>query len=441
MSGGMLYGGDEIGALVFDLGHHSLRVGYAQEDTPKAEIPAVVGVGEDPGATTATKNDAMDIDDKKPDGNITQSGSKYYVDTTILHVPRKGMEVASYMKDGMIEDWDHFEKILDYTYAKVIQSDAEYHPVLFSESPWNVRSKREKLTELMFEKYNVPAYFLVKNAVLAAFANGRATGIVVDSGATHTSAVPVQDGFVLTQAIVKSPLGGDYISMQCRQFLQEQEIDLSPSYLVGSKEVVKDQEKPKWVKKKGLPEVTKSWHNYMVKKLVQDFQATVLQVSETPYDEKIVSSVPAVQYEFPTGYHRDFSTERFRIPEALFDPSMVQMRGGGVGNTMLGVGHIVTTSVGMCDVDVRPALYGSVVVTGGNSFIQGFPERLNRDLSMRIPSSMRLKVISANGCAERRFGAWIGGSILASIGTFQQMWISSQEYEESGKSQVERKCP
>ncbi|XP_046484691.1 actin-like protein 6B isoform X2 [Neodiprion pinetum] len=370
MSGGMLYGGDEIGALVFDLGHHSLRVGYAQEDTPKAEIPAVVGVGEDPGATTATKNDAMDIDDKKPDGNITQSGSKYYVDTTILHVPRKGMEVASYMKDGMIEDWDHFEKILDYTYAKVIQSDAEYHPVLFSESPWNVRSKREKLTELMFEKYNVPAYFLVKNAVLAAFANGRATGIVVDSGATHTSAVPVQDGFVLTQAIVKSPLGGDYISMQCRQFLQEQEIDLSPSYLVGSKEVVKDQEKPKWVKKKGLPEVTKSWHNYMVKKLVQDFQATVLQVSETPYDEKIVSSVPAVQYEFPTGYHRDFSTERFRIPEALFDPSMVQMRGGGVGNTMLGVGHIVTTSVGMCDVDVRPALYGSVVVTGGNSFIQ-----------------------------------------------------------------------
>ena len=111
-------------------------------------------------------------------------------------------------------------QVLDYTYSKVIQSDAEYHPVLFSESPWNVRSKREKLTELMFEKYNVPAYFLVKNAVLAAFANGRATGIVVDSGATHTSAVPVQDGFVLTQAIVKSPLGGDYISMQCRQLLQ-----------------------------------------------------------------------------------------------------------------------------------------------------------------------------------------------------------------------------
>lgn len=111
MSGGMLYGGDEIGALVFDLGHHSLRVGYAQEDTPKAEIPAVVGIGEDAN-NTATKTEPMDIDDKKPDSNITQSGTKYYIDTTILHVPRKNMEVVSYMKDGMIEDWDHFEKVI-----------------------------------------------------------------------------------------------------------------------------------------------------------------------------------------------------------------------------------------------------------------------------------------------------------------------------------------
>ena len=44
--------------------------------------------------------------------------------------------------------------------------------------------------------------------------------LVVDSGATHTSAVPVQDGFVLTQAIVKSPLGGDFMTMQCKQHLQ-----------------------------------------------------------------------------------------------------------------------------------------------------------------------------------------------------------------------------
>ncbi|KAK7792971.1 hypothetical protein R5R35_007616 [Gryllus longicercus] len=443
MSAGMLYGGDEIGALVFDVGHYSLRVGYAQEDTPKAEIPAVVGILEEAAPLPSSiKADSMEVDDKKSDMTPSNAKNKYYIDTNYLHVARRGMEVTSYMKDGMIEDWDLFEKVLDYTYAKCIQSKSVFHPVLMSEAPWNVRQKREKLTELMFEKYEVPAFFLVKNAVLAAFANGRATGIVVDSGATHTSAVPVQDGFVLSQAIVKSPLGGDYITMQCKNFLQqESEIEIVPPYMIGAKEAVKEREKARWTQKKNLPEVTQSWHNYMTKKVVQDFQASVLQVCETPYDEKTVSSIPTVHYEFPNGYHQDFGSERFLIPEALFDPSVVPMRAGMVGNTMLGVGHIVTTSVGMCDVDVRPSLYGSVVVTGGNSFLQGFPERLNRDLSVRIPSSMRLKLISANGCAERRFGAWIGGSILASIGTFQQMWISSQEYKEGGKGQVERKCP
>ena len=77
----------------------------------------------------------------------------------------------------------------------------------------------------------------------------------------------------------------------------------------------------------------------------------------------------------------------------------------------------------------------------GNTCLNGFNERLNRDLSMKTPSTMRFKLIAANGAQERRYGSWIGGSILASLGSFQQMWISKQEYEEGGKSQVDRKCP
>ena len=95
----------------------------------------------------------------------------------------------------------------------------------------------------------------------------------------------------------------------------------------------------------------------------------------------------------------------------------------------------------MCDVDLRPALYNSVIVTGGNTLLQGFNDRLSRDLSNKTPATMRFKLITANGTQERKFGSWIGGSILASLGSFQQMWISKQEYEENGKSQVDRKCP
>lgn len=151
---------------------------------------------------------------------------------------------------------------------------------------------------------------------------------------------------------------------------QERDIDLSPSYMIGSKEVVGDHDKPRWVKKKNIPEVTASWHHYMVKKLVQDFQATCLQISDVPYDERLLASVPVAPYEFPTGYRHDFGTERFLLPEVLFDPNIIQMRGGRLDHTMLGVGHIFATSVGACDVNLRPALCGNVILTGGNSLMQ-----------------------------------------------------------------------
>ncbi|CAJ0929889.1 unnamed protein product, partial [Ranitomeya imitator] len=331
---------------------------------------------------------------------------------------------------------------------------------LETEIPWNTRAKREKLTELMFEHYNIPAFFLCKTAVLTAFANGRSTGLILDSGSTHTTAIPVHDGYVLQQGIVKSPLAGDFITMQCRELFQEMSVDLIPPYMIASKEAVREGAPANWKRKEKLPQVTRSWHNYMCSSVIQDFQASVLQVSDSTYDEQVAAQMPTVHYEFPNGYNCDFGAERLKIPEGLFDPSNVK---GLSGNTMLGVSHVVTTSVGMCDIDIRPGLYGSVIVAGGNTLLQGFTDRLTRELSQKTPpvlrsdtnpgtaschglqgdfgKSMRLKLIANNTTVERRFSSWIGGSILASLGTFQQMWISKQEYEEGGKQCVERKCP
>lgn len=426
MSGGV-YGGDEVGALVFDPGHFSLRVGYAGEDCPKAEIPTFVGTSPD------ENSDSMDT------GEAAKTKKKFHIDTTSINFPKAGMDVGTYMRDGMVTDWDMFEQVLDYSYKKIIQSQSEEHPVLFSEAPWNKKDRREQLCEIMFEKYNVPAFFLVKNAVLSAFANGRSTALVVDSGATHTSAIPVHDGYVLQHAIVKSPLGADFLTGQCQQFLQDSGLEIIPPYMIKEKKEVTEGQKAQWTKKSVLPEVTKSWHDYQVREVVRDFQQEVLQVHDAPYQEEIVGQIPGVPHEFPNGYNLEYGAERFKIAEALFDPGRV-IRGTNTG-TMLGAGHVVTTSVGMCDVDLRPALYGNVVVTGGNTCLNGFIERLNRDLSIKTPSTMRFKLIAANGPQERRYGSWIGGSILASLGSFQQMWVSKQEYDEGGRSQVDRKCP
>uniref|UniRef100_A0A672RPW5 Actin-like protein 6A n=1 Tax=Sinocyclocheilus grahami TaxID=75366 RepID=A0A672RPW5_SINGR len=437
MSGGV-YGGDEVGALVFDMGSYSVRAGYAGEDCPKADFPTVIGV-------TLDREDGSTP--METDGEKGKSGTTYYIDTNQLRVPRENMEVMSPLKNGMIEDWDSFQAILDHTYKMHFKSEPSLHPVLMSEASWNTRAKREKLTELMFEHYNIPAFFLCKSAVLSAFANGRSTGLVLDSGATHTTAIPVHDGYVLQQGIVKSPLAGDFMSMQCRELFQELGVEIVPPYVIASKvriaqlkcsKKIREGTPASWKKKEKLPQVNRSWHNYMCNTVIQDFQASVLQVSDSSYDEQVAAQMPTVHYELPNGYNCDFGAERLKIPEGLFDPSNAK---GLSGNTMLGVSHVVTTSVGMCDIDIRPGLYGSVVVTGGNTLIQGFTDRINRELSQKTPPSMRLKLIANNTTVERRFSAWIGGSILASLGTFQQMWISKQEYEEGGKQCVDRKCP
>ncbi|MCJ8750197.1 hypothetical protein PDJAM_G00259840 [Pangasius djambal] len=147
----------EVGALVFDIGSFSTRAGYAGEDCPKADFPTSLGVHVEeagPGEMAADQEN---------------NGRSFYLDTTALHVPRAEVELISPLKNGMIEDWEGFQAIMDHIYSKHIKSEPGLHPVLMSEAPWNSRAKREKLTELMFEHYNIPAFFLCKTAVLTAY--------------------------------------------------------------------------------------------------------------------------------------------------------------------------------------------------------------------------------------------------------------------------------
>ena len=199
-----------------------------------------------------------------------------------LNNPNEKVEIVNCMENGMIENWEVFEKMLDYAYSRCFQYDSGNHPVLMTEPVWNVKSKRERLTELVFEKYHVPAFFLVKNAVSAAFAHGRCTGLVIDSGASHTSVVPIINGFALHKSYLKSCVGGYFLRDECEKLLAKNNIDVIPTYMVAAKQCVKEKESPKWMRKPVIPIVTESWHKYMVKQVIEDFKRSVLQVAPRP---------------------------------------------------------------------------------------------------------------------------------------------------------------
>ena len=71
------------------------------------------------------------------------------------------------------------------------------HPLLVTEPAWNTQQNREKTLEVCFETFNVPAFYMAKQPVLASYAIGKHTALVVDLGAQMASVVPVSEGLVL----------------------------------------------------------------------------------------------------------------------------------------------------------------------------------------------------------------------------------------------------
>merc|ERR1719356_1638129 len=265
---------------------------------------------------------------------------------------KRGVLTLKYpVEHGIITNWDDMEKIWHHTFYNELRVAPEEHPVLLTEAPLNPKANRERMTQIMFETFNVPAMYVAIQAVLSLYASGRTTGIVMDSGDGVSHTVPIYEGYALPHAILRLALAFDAEMASCAQ-----------------------------------------------------------------------SSAVEKSYELPDGQVITIGNERFRCPEALFQPSFLGMETAGVHETTY-------NSIMKCDVDIRKDLYANIVLSGGTTMYAGIADRMSKEITALAPASMKVKIIAR---PERKYSVWIGGSILSSLSTFQQMWISKQEYDESG---------
>lgn len=142
----------------------------------------------------------------------------------------------------------------------------------------------------------------------------------------------------------------------------------------------------------------------------------------------------------PSGWNQVFTSERFRAAEPLFDASAaLPVDGMPKPKDEQTIPKLVQAAVAQVDADQRPMLLSNIVVTGGSTLLYKFNDRLNYEINAQYPST-RNKLIAPGSVVERKYAAWIGGSILASLGSFHQLWISRKEYEEHGAGIVEKRC-
>lgn len=377
------------------------------------------------------------------------SAGNWYVGTNSVSVARKGMEMRRAMNGrGVVGDWEVTSKLFGHVYERM-QVEAKEHPVLLSEPSFNTSALRERATELLFEEHGVPALFLAKNAVLASFAHGRATSVVLESGASTTAAVPVHDGYVLSKSLIQSPLAGDELTRIYEHIIRSEFGNpLRPSFSI-SKKVGKDGDVIS-VSDKPLPGITSSFSSYHAHLLVQDIKegtTKVFQESNLAIDYSLPSSEsspPLLQYILPDGSSLSPGSWRYRLPEIMFNPSLhtpSSYSSHSSISSLPSVQQMLFQAINSCDSDLKKDLLQNIFITGGNTLFPGFSDRLISELSSLFGPQIKLKNQSLPSPSERKNATFIGASILSSLGTFHQMWMSRQEYDEYGKGLVDRKCP
>ena len=365
--------------VILDNGTGIIKAGFAGENFPRVILPNVVGY------PRFKKNYTL---------NLSKDVEKdmYLCDDAIS---KKGILKLDYpLEHGIVKNWDGLEKVWSRTFDRLRISSSEYN-MLLTEAPFNPKKNREKMSEIMFEKFNVPALYIAIQAVLSLYASGRTTGVVVDSGDGVTHTVPIYEGFIVEHCNLRTNLAGRDMTEYMTRLLMEKGLYLQSS---SEKEIVKK-----------------------IKEQLCFVSLDFIKDIETNFETE--------DFVLPDGQIVKIGQERFKCPEALFNPMML-------GKELPGIHQLVKTTIDNCDMTIRKDLYKNVVLSGGTTTFKRFKNRLEKELINLVNPNVQVQI---NSPLQRKFTVWIGGSILGSLEAFTNYFVTKKEWGECGSSIIHRK--
>ncbi|MFX0094949.1 MAG: actin, cytoplasmic 2, partial [Candidatus Hodarchaeota archaeon] len=366
-------------AIVIDNGTSYSKNGFAGEDQPRSVFSTLIGYPEP--QMLANFNDQV---------------RKYYIGTEALRIS-KLLRLVYPIDHCIVDNWDSMEDIWQYTFQEELRVNPSEHPVLLMESPLiGPRLNREKMAEIMFETFKVPALFVSNQAFLALYASGRTTGVVVDIGESLTQIVPIYEGFVISHAVQRLDIGGRDITEFLGRLLFQRGYKFS-----------------------GLIE-----HDW-----IRKIKESCCYVSLDP-EKEIKRGIGGKEkiYLLPYGETLTIGFEAFVAPEMLFNPATIGLEAGPIDEN-------IYFTIQNTDISLRDEFYANIVLAGGSTLFPGFKERLHKQLTEMVPEAIEVRLIAP---PERKYSAWYGGSICSSLKSFQRLWITEKDYFEVGPTVIHR---
>ena len=362
-------------SIIIDNGSGFCKAGFSGEKEPKTIFSTRVGYPKTRGCSGFVKKECF-------------IGKKA---ESIIRV----LDIYYPIKKGIITNWDEMENIWKHIFGNELYVSPEEHSVFLTGVPFNSNQNREKLAQIIFEHFNVPELYIENQSLLAANYFGKTTGIILDCGDSNPSCVPIVESIPISNAINYLNFSGRDLTEYMAEILAETGFSFDTEY------------------KKLILQKIKEKACYVALDYERELK------SFEPYD-----------YELPDGANIIIKSQRIRCTEPLFNQSIMSKEGKGIA-------EICLESIQNCDKNLEKEFYNNIILSGGNTMYEGFPERLSKEMKILAPQSMKdeVKVLASN---ERKLAAWKGASILSTTSLFDNRWITKKEYEEKGSSIIHK---
>uniref|UniRef100_A0A4W3JUV5 Actin, clone 302-like n=1 Tax=Callorhinchus milii TaxID=7868 RepID=A0A4W3JUV5_CALMI len=369
----------DIIVMIIDNGSGLCKSGIVGDSIPTSVIPSVVG------CSKVTK------------GSRSTNLKDYYVGKA-AQARREVLSLKYPIERGIVICWEEMEMIWRYIYGFELHVKSKERPVLLTAAPLTPFFNRERMAEIMFEGFSVPAMYIAIPATLALYTSGRTRGIVLDSGYGVTDAVPIYEGYYLPDAVKRLNVAGGDITENIWRLMLEN------GHIFAEK---------------------------IETEIMQDIKEKLCYIS---LDPKLESKKPVEEiqreYRLPDGTHITIENELYAAPEMLFTPETMSSK-------ELGVHRLMLSSITKCEQRLHKELYSNMLLSGGSTLFPGMEERLLKEIKLQTPSGIQVKVIAP---PERNYSVWMGASILTSLASFKHMWITVNDYNDFGPSVVNKRC-